>query len=114
MSASDALQLRADRAGELQRLQVLRSLVVDGQWDEPRPSATGAADGPLAVRIFHGGYCPTAPGVDVNSAGAQTGPPARAMTTPITPAMTSALTTPRRITKSQISALASTGICHPA
>src|ERR1700722_20228293 len=114
MSAGDALQLRADRAAELQRLQVLRSLVVDRQRDESRPSAAGTADGTLGVRIFHGGDFSTASGVDVHRCRAQTDPPASAMTSPITPAMTSPLTTPRRITKSQISAPARTGICQPS
>src|SRR5580704_8974096 len=114
MSTGDALQLGADRAAELQRLQVLRSLVVDRQRDEPRPSAAGTADGTLGVRLFHGGYCPTASGVDVNGGRGQTDPPAIAMTSPITPAITSPLTTPRRITKSQISAPARTGICQPS
>lgn len=114
MSAGDALQLRADRAGEPQRLQVLRLLIVDRQRDESRPSAAGTADDPLGVRIFHGGYCPTASGVDVNGGRAQTEPPASAMTSPITPAIASPLTTPRRITKSQMSAPARTGICQPS
>ena len=114
MSAGDALQLGAHRAGVPPRLQVLRLGVVDRQRDEPRSTTAGAADGPLAVQPFHGRYFPTVSSMDVNGLGPQTVPPASAMTRPITPEMTSPPTTPRRMTKSQISSPASTGICQAA